>query len=131
MPNQQINLEKDKLWRKRLLDWQQSGLGVTEFCRRKDIKLSSFCDWRRRIQMRDSEMRKNAARLSVKVFSKRPVLTSDNFVPVSLKESHLSNTSAEPALEIRLLSGITVSVREMCSATLLANAIKVLENHNV
>jgi len=131
MPRQRFDLEKDRHWRKILLAWQQSGLGVTHFCRREDIKLSSFCDWRRRIQKRDSELRKKSQEKTVSATSPRKTLTPENFAPVVLTGPALNEIKAEPVLEIHLRSGVTISIRESCSATLLATAIKILETSHV
>lgn len=132
MPRQRFDLEKDRHWRKILLAWQQSGLGVTQFCRREDIKLSSFCDWRRRIQKRDSELRKKSQeKTASSATSQKQALTQENFAPVVLTGPALTEIKAEPVLEIHLRSGVTISIRESCSETLLATAIKILESSHV
>jgi len=128
MLHPRYNLEKDRRWRKIIADWQTSGLTMTEFCRRENIKLSSLCDWRRVIQKRDVEAvtKKNNSK-KVKIKKDNPRRSPDNtFVPVVLTGSAIGETP-DPVLEIKLRNGAVISVREQCPLNLLASVIKMME----
>jgi hypothetical protein len=47
-------LRKEQQWRRRIGQWQQSGLSVRAFCARHDLAQGSFYAWRRAIQQRDA-----------------------------------------------------------------------------
>lgn len=46
---------KEQLWRRRLRDWQRSGLTGRDFCARHALSEPSFYAWRREIGKRDRE----------------------------------------------------------------------------
>lgn len=39
----------EQKWRERFARWRKSGLGISAFCRRNNIKYSSFLYWRRQM----------------------------------------------------------------------------------
>ena|SRR5947209_5191337 len=45
---------KEQQWRRRIQQWQQSGLSVPAFCRLHDLAPASFYAWRRLIEQRDA-----------------------------------------------------------------------------
>ena len=47
--------EKEAFWRQALVDQQESGLSVRQFCRRKKIAEASFYGWKRELALRDRE----------------------------------------------------------------------------
>jgi hypothetical protein len=128
MRRAKFDIEKDKRWRKIIADWQASGLNMTAFCRRENVKLGSLCDWRRTIQRRDAEAAGKSRKPSLAKVSPQPVRTtdSDTFVPVVLTGPTNSET-LEAAMEITLRSGTRVAVREHCSPGLLASVLRLLE----
>ena len=46
---------KEQQWRRRIQQWQQSGLSVQTFCRLHELAPASFYAWRRLIQQRDAD----------------------------------------------------------------------------
>lgn len=126
-----IDAAKEKYWRERLLDWQLSGLGVTEFCRRTDIKLSSFVDWRRKLQKRDQEARKLSLREGRAAVGDQGRPSVVNFAPVILNDSQPGSSSGDPVLGVLLRSGILINVRETCPPSFLARVVQSLEGGNV
>ena len=44
---------KEQQWRRRILQWRQSGLSVRAFCSRHGLAQGSFYLWRRELQHRD------------------------------------------------------------------------------
>ncbi len=48
-------LEREKVWRKTVEEWQASGLLQSNFCREKGIKENTFSCWKKVIQKRDTE----------------------------------------------------------------------------
>jgi len=49
------DVQLERLWRRRLRDWRQSGLSVRYFCRQHALSEPSFYSWRREIARRDRE----------------------------------------------------------------------------
>lgn len=125
MARPRFDVQKDRKWRKAIADWQASGLSMTAFCRRENLKLGSFCDWRRAIQKRDAAKATRSA-TSVATTSARDDITSGvDFVPVVLTEP-LARTAHKFALEITLRNGAIVSVQENCPTALLASVVQLL-----
>lgn len=132
MVRPRFDIAKDRKWRKIIADWQASGLNMTAFCRRENVRLGSFCDWRRVIQKRDAEMASTkkpfVKETSVGHYNKK---TSDEtFARVVLTDQPTKEASS-PALEISLRNGVTVSVHENCSPALLSVVVTILEGRNV
>jgi hypothetical protein len=49
------DLQKEEQWRRRLRDWQRSGLSVAAFCERHGLAEKRFYSWRRLLAQRDAE----------------------------------------------------------------------------
>jgi hypothetical protein len=49
------SIEREKVWRKTLEDWQASGLTQADFCREKGLKENSFSSWKKVLEKRDRE----------------------------------------------------------------------------
>jgi transposase-like protein len=47
--------EKERLWRRRLKEFERSGESIRGFCRSRDIPEPQFYAWRREIRRRDQE----------------------------------------------------------------------------
>jgi hypothetical protein len=47
--------EKERFWRKTIVDYHASGLGQAEFCRQRGINVNSLNAWARIIRARDAE----------------------------------------------------------------------------
>ena len=82
------DLHKEQEWRRRLRDWQHSGLSVSAFCRRSGLARKRFYAWQRILSRRDAEQA--------------------TFVPVRLLAE---NASQDDALEVLLASGRRLRVR--------------------
>jgi len=46
---------KEQQWRRRIQQWQRSGLSVQAFCTLHELTAASFYAWRRLIQQRDAQ----------------------------------------------------------------------------
>src|SRR5258707_15140050 len=95
---------KEQEWRRRLRDWQRSGLSVSAFCRRHGLAEKYLYRWRRILAERDAEQ---AA-----------------FVPVRLLTE---NGSPDGTLELVLASGRRLRVRRGFDAATLRQLLAVLE----
>jgi hypothetical protein len=49
------DLEKEEQWRNLIRAWRQSGMLKSHFCRDHGIKLNLFCNWERKLKVRDAE----------------------------------------------------------------------------
>lgn len=133
MVRQRFDIAKDKKWRKIIADWQASGLNMSAFCRRENVKIGSLCDWRRVIQKRDAEMaskRKPASMKEASVDHCDKQFPDPAFARVVLTDQPAKEASRK-ALEITLRNGVTVSVQENCSPALLSVVVSLLEGRNV
>ena len=98
------DLRKEQQWRRRLRDWQRSGLSVSAFCRRLGLAEDRLYAWRRILAQRDAEQA--------------------TFVPVRLMaEKEIQNGT----LEVILASGRRLRVPEGFDAATLRRVLAVLE----
>src|SRR6266850_2590731 len=105
MARQGRDLTLERLWRRRLREWQGSGLTGREFCRRESLSEPSFYGWRRELAQRERE--RTAAKC-------QPA-----FVPVQV-------VAAEP-LEVVVGSGQVVRVGPAFDAAHLRAVVAALE----
>jgi hypothetical protein len=97
-------LHKEQQWRRRLHDWQRSGLSGTAFCRRFGLTENRLYAWRRILAQRDAEQA--------------------TFVPVRLLAEH---GSQDATLEVLLAGGRRLRVPPGFDATTLRQLLAVLE----
>jgi transposase len=98
------DLHKEQEWRRRLRDWERSGLSVSAFCRRYGVAENRLYAWRRILVQRD------AAQAA--------------FVPVRLLAD---NSSQDNTLEVVLEGGRRLRVPEGFDAATLRQLLAVLE----
>jgi transposase-like protein len=98
---------KEEEWRRRLRDWQRSGLSVAAFCRRYGLAEKHLYRWRRILAERDAEQ--------------------TAFVPVRLLTE---NSSQDSILEVLLASGRRLRVRSGFDAATLRQLLAVLEEQS-
>jgi transposase len=98
------DLHKEREWRRRLRDWQRSGLSVSAFCRRYGLAENRLYAWRRILAQRQAEQ---AA-----------------FVPVRLLTD---NGSHDDKLEVLLAGGRRLRVPKGFDAATLRQLLAVLE----
>lgn len=125
MARPRYDVQKDRKWRKAIADWQASGLSMTAFCRRENLKLGSFCDWRRAIQKRDTAKATRSTTSAAAISGRHDINSRVDFVPVVLTEP-FARTVHKFALEITLRNGAIVSVQENCPTALLASVVQLL-----
>jgi hypothetical protein len=97
---------KEQLWRRRIHDWQGSGLTIGVFCARRSLSQPSFYAWRRELQRRDAE---------------QPA-----FVPIRLRTDDLPAPDGK-TLEVLLGSGRRIRVAPGFDAATLRQLLAVLE----
>lgn len=103
------DLGLERQWRRRLREWQRSGMTGRDFCRQHSLSEPSFYGWRREIARRDRE---------------QATTPTPGFVPVTLVESPRTD---DGAIDIRLRGGQRLRVRVGCDRRLLADVVAVLE----
>jgi transposase-like protein len=98
------DLHREQEWRRRLRDWQRSGLSVAAFCRRYGVVENRLYAWRRILAERDAE--------------------HANFIPVRLLAE---NESQNGTFEVILASGRRLRVAKGFDAATLRQLLAVLE----
>jgi hypothetical protein len=97
--------QKEQQWRRRLKEWQASGLSVRAFCKLRHLSQPSFYAWRRELAERDAL---------------RPA-----FVPVQVVGDE--SDGASDLLELVLAGGRRVRVPAGFDAATLRRLLAVLE----
>ncbi len=59
--------EKRAHWKKLILEWKESGLSQTAFCRQRNLKYANFVHWRRRFKSREQELVSAPALLPIRL----------------------------------------------------------------
>lgn len=111
------NLERERYWRGVIREQRTSGLGISAFCREHEVPLSSFFQWRRRLQERD---RKNEP---VPDNSMPREDSAAKFIPVQLPAPHRARRAD---CEIVLADGCRVIVPTHCDAAWLSEILGAL-----
>jgi transposase-like protein len=117
------SLERERMWRGRIVGQQTSGLTIRGYCRRHGLHESAFYFWRRELAKRDRG-----------AF----MIPSESFVPVSVvppaptpvSSACQSSATTVPChsspIEIHLTDGRRVSVSPTCDSSLLTMVLDVL-----
>ena len=101
-PGRARDEQKERQWRRRIAQWQSSGLSVAAFCARHDLPTASFYAWRRTLQRRAAPQAP--------------------FVPVQL----VADAATASALEVVLADGRVVRVAPGFDAATLRQVLAVL-----
>jgi hypothetical protein len=119
---------REAFWRRAIRGQRHSGLTVREFCRRSHLHESAFYFWRRELDLREAQRRRQHARRP-----RSPLLASPPaFVPVRLAASHSERVAREdtagPAgrIEIELSGGHRVHVTAPVDRQALGDVLAVL-----
>lgn len=108
--------EKERLWRRLLLEYSKSGMSQAAFCKSKDVSAHQLGYWRAEIQKRDSE--------------KSGYPASKDEPPVFLPVKVTDQVAAPKVMEIRCRDGIVIQIPENVSAdtfVLVGKLIKKLK----
>ena len=108
MENSQVGgREKVLLWRRRIEQWERSGLAQTEFCRRGGIAISTFTCWKRRLKSKSPN---------------RPA-----FIPVQLKEEAPARTMPNCAWACEIVGPqVKLRLRERPDTACLRKLVAVI-----
>lgn len=112
------NLERERYWRAVIREQGASGLGISAFCREREVPLSSFFQWRRKLKDRQAQ---DEPELCNGTPRKAPVA---KFVPVQLSPPPMTTRAG---CEIVLADGCRVIVPTQCDATWLGEILGVLQ----
>lgn len=124
------NLALERAWRKRMRQYERSGLTIRQFCEQEGIVAHQFSWWRSELKRRDTKStsvgkraRHKKSRLRTKSDNKPLANTSQRFVPVEIQPSPRGDASIEIILDqpprLRVSSGF--------DAELLREVVGVLE----
>lgn len=124
------DLALERAWRKRMREYQRSGLTIREFCEQQGVVAHQFCWWRSELKRRDAKSTLMDKRASHKKSARRAKRddqpsshASRRFVPVEIQPSLRSDASIEIILDqpprLRVSSGF--------DAELLREVVSVLE----
>jgi transposase-like protein len=83
--------EKADFWKLVVVEWQESGLSVREFCKKNGLTEPSFYSWRRELKKRENE----AGKKQSKDIKQTPV-----FIPLSLKTETGQQPEAKSDIEV-------------------------------
>ena len=97
---------KQKLWRDRLAQWEQSGLSQVAFCKKHQLVYGTFIYWR-------SHLRK----LNTKSITQDPV----TFFPITFK------TEQEAQLVLQINEHYRIELRTGFNASLLTQVIQAVQ----
>jgi transposase-like protein len=115
----QVGSGKQRQWLERVRLWQQSGLGVREFCGRHGLSEPSFFAWRRTLRQRGLiEDRPTKASKAVPAFVQ---------VDMGAATDESATVSATSRIEIVLARGRRLRVRPGFDAQTLRQLLRLLE----
>lgn len=110
------DVEKERLWRRLLLEFSKSGLSQAAFCKSKNVSPHQLGYWRAELQKRDSE------NIVTPVRKEEPSV----FLPLRVTDQ----VAAAKVMEIRCRDGIVIQIPENVSAdtfVLVGKLIKKLK----
>lgn len=108
-----------EFWRLVLESHQQSGLNVSQFCRREGISTSSFYNWQKRLKSNDE----NGNGVLVEPGHNQGLL-DNNSRPTFLEVSMIKDSGSP--LRITFSSGACIHAEGNCDVKLLREAIGIL-----
>lgn len=112
------NLERERYWRGVIREQGASGLGISAFCREREVPLSSFFQWRRKLKARQAKDESGPGNRSPREESEA------KFVPVQLCPPPMAMRAG---CEIVLADGCRVIVPTQCDATWLVEVLGALQ----
>ena len=124
------DLALERAWRKRLGDYERSGLTIRQFCEQEGLVAHQFSWWRSELKQRDANStsidrpasnKKSAAR--TKRHDQPLTKTSGRFVPVEIQPSPRGAAS----IEIVLDQPPRLTVSPGFDAEMLREVVRVLE----
>ena len=89
------NLERERYWWGVIREQRASGLGISAFCREHEVPLSSFFQWRRKLQERQHKDEPPPGSSEAQEDSVA------KFVPVQLHSPPTANTETSPNRPMR------------------------------
>ena len=124
------DLVLERAWRKRMRQYERSGLTIRQFCEQEGLVAHQFSWWRSELKRRGAVSASRDKRPSKKESARRSrrgtqplAKTSQRFVPVEIQPS----LGSEASIEIVLDQPPRLRVSPGCDAELLREVIRVLE----
>ncbi len=96
-------MQKDKYWIAVVQRWQASGLNQAEFCRRSNVDVTLFYNWRQKLEQR--HLVESATEHPADGLPKQ-----HQFVPVHISEEQGISTKDTTSLEVFTPSGYVVRI---------------------
>jgi hypothetical protein len=113
MPRTQRSADLEQFWRRHHSQQDVSGLTIRDYCIKHAINEPSFYSWRRIIAERDRQPAPAAQ-------------PTPAFLPVAVVDAPARRD--DPSIEIQLVDGRCVRVRNGCDRTLLADVLALLQS---
>ena len=120
MPARDVTLEQ--AWRKRMRQYERSGLTIQAFCDREGLVAHQFSWWRSELKRRDAKSQADS-RSPKKRGRPRKVGQDAGFIPVQLE-----SPSTSSAVEVVLDQPPRIRVSSGFDAELLREVVRVLES---
>ena len=106
----------ERRWRELILRWQQSGLGVRDFCKRHRLSEANFYAWRR-------VLRQRGVIDDVPPTNDRCAATPPVFVKVALN----AGAASHPSIDLVLAQGRLLRIHPGFDPDLLRQLVRLLE----
>ena len=107
MAKHQRDLNRERTWRRHIIDQPGSGQTIRAYCETHWLRETSFYFWRTEIAKRDRESKSAPA-----------------FVPVAV----IDTPALDTPIDVRLAGGHRVRIRSGCDRDLLADVIRLLRD---
>lgn len=136
------DIGRETFWRKKVKDWQASGLSVREFVRKHGLSEPRFYKWRRDIWSQDLESSvamsansagsgtsKQHATTTARSLIARQASPSPGFVPLNLaaEDSAPEESKGRQGIELHTSRGIFIKVFHDSDFSLLSKLLTALE----
>ncbi len=132
--------ERTVFWRELIGRQAESGVTVDEFCRRQQVSVSSFYDWRRRLagaaQRRGAaeptgttQPKRSAEQASLGKPARSARPATPRFLPVRVAAVALKNgsPSPQPAVELERADGIRIRVFDGAQRQTISDVLAALD----
>jgi hypothetical protein len=118
-------LEREKVWRKTVEEWQASGQSQVDFCREKGLKENTFSCWKKVIEKRDreKEQKRVSGTKAAKVSAQKGAIAPMTFLT-------LAETAQPPKsknLQMVLPNGVAVVIPAELAIANLSRLIAAVE----
>jgi hypothetical protein len=102
--------EKEEFWRKRVGQWQASGLSLRDFAEREGVGMSSLGAWRRKLAQLDEARGVGLARVQATPPPRAPAIAAAPAIDVVIGGTIVVRVDGQT--DLRLLRSVVAALRE-------------------